>query len=583
MPTNNKNFKVKKGLVTGSDVNTSSVVFSDYTKGFVLTSPSGYKYRIGIETDGSLSTGNALFDMEYLVIAGGGGGGRYDSSHVGGGGGGAGGYRSSVTGENSGGGASAEGVPVLIEGVTYTVTVGAGGAAGQSWETRGASGGSSTFNGVTSTGGGGGSSNSTTGGSGGSGGGSGSYYLQVVTAGSGTTNQGYSGGNNGNTSGVYPSGGGGGAGQVGANGSGSTSGNGGAGVASSVTGSSVTRGGGGGGGNWVNSGTAGTGGTGGGGNGSNSGAGTSGSVNTGGGGGNSAVGGSGVVILKYPNIFTATFSAGVTQTTSTSGGFKVSTITATSTTSETVTFSVSPVMDSLVLFLDAGDSSSYPGTGTTWTDLTNNGNDGTLINGVGYGSNNYGILTFDGSDDYVQTSLLHNESPGDFSMSCWMKTSTTQLAGLMGFRTSFSPTNNLQRQMYITGDSDAGTSGNFLSYDEWTWDGSATNPSRKMFINSTSITTGNWINIVATSNSTKSIIYYNGVQIQEVISTQPTERLAAPLIIGRASNWTSSNPNALLNGYAFNGNISNVMVYNKALTEIEVRQNFNAFKSRFGL
>jgi hypothetical protein len=49
-------------------------------------------------------------------------------------------------------------------------------------------------------------------------------------------------------------------------------------------------------------------------------------------------GGSGVVILKYPDTVTATFSAGVTQSTSTAGGFKVSTITATSTTSETVTF-----------------------------------------------------------------------------------------------------------------------------------------------------------------------------------------------------------------------------------------------------
>jgi hypothetical protein len=50
-------------------------------------------------------------------------------------------------------------------------------------------------------------------------------------------------------------------------------------------------------------------------------------------------GGSGIVILKYPDFYTATFSAGVTQSTSTSGGFSVSTITATSTTSETVTFS----------------------------------------------------------------------------------------------------------------------------------------------------------------------------------------------------------------------------------------------------
>jgi hypothetical protein len=43
--------------------------------------------------------------------------------------------------------------------------------------------------------------------------------------------------------------------------------------------------------------------------------------------------------LKYPSAYTATFSGGVTQTTSSSGGFKVSIVTATSTTSETVSFS----------------------------------------------------------------------------------------------------------------------------------------------------------------------------------------------------------------------------------------------------
>jgi hypothetical protein len=46
-----------------------------------------------------------------------------------------------------------------------------------------------------------------------------------------------------------------------------------------------------------------------------------------------------VIILKIPDTRTATFSGGVTQTSTTSGGFKIYTVTATSTTSETVTFS----------------------------------------------------------------------------------------------------------------------------------------------------------------------------------------------------------------------------------------------------
>ena len=112
-------------------------------------------------------------------------------------------------------------------------------------------------------------------------------------------------------------------------------------------GGSSTQQGGGGSGSYLG-GTAGTGGTGGGGNGTNSSAqAVSGSANTGGGaGGNGATGnvgangGSGVVILQIPSSHTATFSGGVTATMSTAvSGYKTYTITATSTTSETVTFS----------------------------------------------------------------------------------------------------------------------------------------------------------------------------------------------------------------------------------------------------
>jgi hypothetical protein len=74
-------------------------------------------------------------------------------------------------------------------------------------------------------------------------------------------------------------------------------------------------------------------------------AGTAGTVNTGGGGGGaslttpSGAGGSGVVVIKVPDNVSATFSGGVTSSLSTSGGFNIYSVTATSTTSETVTFS----------------------------------------------------------------------------------------------------------------------------------------------------------------------------------------------------------------------------------------------------
>lgn len=59
------------------------------------------------------------------------------------------------------------------------------------------------------------------------------------------------------------------------------------------------------------------------------------------------------------------------------------------------------VTSNLVLNLDAGNSLSYPGTGTTWTDLSSSGNNATLVNGAGFSSADGGAITFDGTNDTV--------------------------------------------------------------------------------------------------------------------------------------------------------------------------------------
>lgn len=285
------------------------------TNGFYLKFPSSYS--------------GGSFSADFLVIAGGGGGGMA--------GGGAGGYRTSAG--TSGANSSAESALTLSAGTSYTVTVGAGGTAGNSGASpQGGNGGNSVFSTITSTGGGGGGGNDIdTGLNGGSGGGA---AYTATPAGTGTANQGRNGGtgSNGN-GGTFNSGGGGGASGLGS--STTTLGVGGAGgdgLASTITGSSVTRGGGGGGGA-ISSGGAG--GSGGGGNGGSGTLGTAGTANTGGGGGGygGRNGGSGVVIIKIPSQYSANFTSGVTYSISTAvSGFKIYTVTATSTTSETVTF-----------------------------------------------------------------------------------------------------------------------------------------------------------------------------------------------------------------------------------------------------
>ena len=255
--------------------------------------------------------------ISLLIVAGGGGGGA-DSTYGGGnwkgGGGGAGGYLEQTSRS-------------ISLGTAYTVAVGTGGSAGASAGASGGVGNNSVFDTSTALGGGYGAgspgTSTTAGGNGGSGGGASGGFSGSSSGGSttqansgGATGYGFGGG----SSGYGVAGGGGGAGGAGSNSV--ASGGGGAGKVSTITGASVTYAAGG-----------------------NVAGGVAGSANTGNGGsggwGNGAVGytgGSGVVVLKYLATLTATYSGGVTRTSVTSGGYKIDTITATSTTSETVTF-----------------------------------------------------------------------------------------------------------------------------------------------------------------------------------------------------------------------------------------------------
>jgi len=296
------------------DTNGQSVdiVYSGATKGWIPNS----------DDDVTFETVQFTGTADFLVIAGGGSGGWDGAS-----GGGAGGYRASYNSEASGGGGSSESSLTLTQGTTYTITVGAGGAAptGQ----PGNDGADSSISGsditdITTVGGGGGVAGSLTGRTGGSGAGGGGSGGGNA-GGAGTANQGFAGGPSvDDGSPGEDAGGGGGAGEAG-NTDGGVSG--GDGVASTITGSSVTRGGGGGGNDYSNDGTN-PGGAGGGGSGGTTapaGQPVAGTANTGGGGGGGSgnpgyqaggAGGSGVVILRVPTAeYSGTTSGSPTVTT----------------------------------------------------------------------------------------------------------------------------------------------------------------------------------------------------------------------------------------------------------------------------
>jgi len=264
--------------------------------------------------------------VEYVVVAGGGAGASAQSTSTrgAGGGGGAGGYRSSVAGESSGGGASAE-TPLTLSVGTYSITVGAGGPSTTGLEPE--KGSPSVFDTITSLGGGGQTGRaggSTTDDDGGSGAGESDFAgFSATGVGSGAVGQGFPGG-------PSPSdgraGGGGGAAEAG-NTDGAAEG--GDGVQTTINGTATFYAGGGGGG--IDGGS--NGGQGGGGAGAGYSAnGTAGIVNTGGGGGGAATngagnfnggpGGSGIVIFTVPTGAPVSFSVGVTDDGGTTVGSK---------------------------------------------------------------------------------------------------------------------------------------------------------------------------------------------------------------------------------------------------------------------
>jgi hypothetical protein len=306
-------------LPSGVTLNSSTGVISG-TLPNIATSTT---YTFTINASDGLNTIPRIFnitsnprasEVEYLVVAGGGSGaGDY------GGGGGAGGLKTGL---------------LSVSALTsYSIAVGVGGSGSSGASARGNNGTGSTFASIsTSGGGGGGAEGNWAGLNGGSGGGSG-YSNASATAGSGVSGEGNSGGTSSVAAPYYPAAGGGGAGSAGSSpANSSTGGVGGLGVQSSITGSSLFYAAGGGGGSE----TTGTGGVGGssiGGNGASGGTntGTSGAANTGSGGGggrgDNGTGGSGangVVVIAYPNSFTApTISEGLTYDQPTRSGYRV--------------------------------------------------------------------------------------------------------------------------------------------------------------------------------------------------------------------------------------------------------------------
>ena len=211
-----------------------------------------------------------------------------------------------------------------------------------------------------------------------------------------------------------------------------------------------------------------------------------------------------------------------------------------------------------VLYLDAGNTASYPGTGTTWTDLSGLGNNGTLVNGVGYTSANGGALTFDGVDDYVNAPATVSSMP--YSVEIWF--SQSELRNLCLVTTSTlgnSHVSGILSNKLITY-----ADGSYYTYSSRIFSSSDINK----FIYAVFV-----FEEVAGDRQLKN--YVNGSLDGSNIAGGV---LPFPGGQTRIGNQVSGSGFGILKG-----SISSVRVYNRALSSLEITQNFNTLKGRYGL
>ena len=231
-------------------------------------------------------------------------------------------------------------------------------------------------------------------------------------------------------------------------------------------------------------------------------------------------------------------------------------------------YNPSIVTDGLVLCLDAANTKSYPGSGTTWTDISGRGNNGTLTNGPTFSSDDGGSVVVDGSNDFILTPRvtgtgIHNRS---VSWGIWVNPSSTS-GNIMSMSNSNPQTGWNMPPISASGQKFRGKIWN------------------NHILESDTYNLNQWYYLVlvfkyASSGSDRGQFFYvNG----ELVGSQTNIGYSASASSsGNFMFLGQSNPGANNTGM-FTGKYSNFHIYNKALTETEVIQNYNAHKGRFGL
>ena len=242
----------------------------------------------------------------------------------------------------------------------------------------------------------------------------------------------------------------------------------------------------------------------------------------------------------------------------------------------------------LILSLNSADKNSYSGSGASWLDTSNNGNTFTLANSPTFSNN---IFTFNGSTQYAYISTasgFFNSSGNSFyadvgyawSISIWFKfpvsPTTVRNSTVNGGNCSYAMIGNAggiggaeTLSLFVSGGDATTTAGGLAPY--YCVVGVR---GSKTQLSAGSVNTNTWNNVIVTWNGSAGRGYFNGVDKGALNIGTAGIQISGYVIAATAGGASS---------HVFEGDLSSILVYNRALSAAEVTQNYNAMKARFGL
>ena len=230
------------------------------------------------------------------------------------------------------------------------------------------------------------------------------------------------------------------------------------------------------------------------------------------------------------------------------------------------------VTDGLVLYIDAANTKSYPGSGTVWTDLSPTQITGSLTNGPTFTTATGSAIRFDGSNDYVRISDNNTFNFTSFTIFAWFKSSIFP---------AFS-------QYRIINHQEAGQRAWGMQMGRGDYIGTGTSSDMLLFCHSSNGTTwrnlssqtklseNRWYHSAFTSDSTTMRLYLNGVLGNSTGSLGNQYST----IVGDIGIGVSAQD---FNAFFWNGDIAMTSLYNRALSGSEILQNFEVTRERFGV